>query len=91
MIIEKFWRLHTAFAKLKVVMHSLVDPMCDVPTLKKKKKKKVGIYKFKKYGFAKVPTLIFVLEKKKKKLRKINLSKLQQTTQTIQNYNIHHT
>jgi hypothetical protein len=33
-----------------------------VPTLKfKKKKKLIGIYKFKKYGFAKVPTLIFVL------------------------------
>ena len=41
--------------------------MCDqdghVPTLKLKKnnKNKIGIYKFKKYEFTKVPTLIFVL------------------------------
>jgi hypothetical protein len=58
---------------------SLADPVHDqgghVPTLKFKKKKKnplVGIYKFKKYGFVKVPTLIFVLNphfrfRKKKK------------------------
>ena len=43
------------------------DPVCHdqgghVPTLKLKKKKNlVVIYKFKNYGFAKVPTLIFVL------------------------------
>jgi hypothetical protein len=49
--------------------HTGADPVCDqgehVPTLKLKKKKKkkklVGIYKFKKYGFAEVPTLIFIL------------------------------
>ena len=34
---------------------------CPPLNLKKKKKKLVGIYKFKKYGFAKVPTLIFIL------------------------------
>ena len=69
------------------------------PQIKKKiKKNLVGIYKFKNYGFAKVSTVIFVLnspfsfqKKKKKKIRNINLSKLQQTTQTIQNYNIHYT
>jgi hypothetical protein len=77
------------------------DPVHDqgghVPTLKFKKKKKknlVGIYKFKKYSYAKVPTLIFVLNPhlrfRKKKLRKINVLKLHQTPQTIQNYRIHH-
>jgi hypothetical protein len=53
------------------------------------------MYKFKKYRYAKVPTLIFVLNPhlrlKKKKLRKINVLKLHQTIQTIQNYNIYHT
>ena len=68
------------------------DPIHDqgghVPTLKFKKKiKLVGIYKFKKYRYAKVPTLIFVLNPhlrlRKKKLRKINVLKLHQTPQTI--------
>ena len=40
----------------------------------------VGIYKFKKYRYAKVSTLIFVLNPhlhlRKKKLRKINVLKL---------------
>ena len=40
----------------------------------KKKKKLVGIYKFKKYGFAKVPTLIFVLEKKIKGNKSIKIT-----------------
>ena len=66
------------------------DPIHDqgghVPTLKLKKKKKkkkkkiVCIYKFKKYRYAKVPTLIFVLNPhlrlRKKKLRKINVLKI---------------
>ena len=76
------------------------DPVHDqgghVPTLKfKKKKNLVGIYKFKKYSYAKVPILIFVLNpnlwfRKKKNIRKINVLKLHQTPQTIQNYSIHH-
>ena len=60
-------------------MDALADPVCDqsrhVTTLKFKKKKKnlVGIYKFKKYGFVKVSTLIFVLNShfrfRKKKIK----------------------
>ena len=52
-----------------------------VTKLKKNKKNLVGIYKFKKYGFVKVPILIFVLNphfrfKKKNKIKVIKLSKL---------------
>ena len=55
------------------------DPVCDqgehVLTLKLKKKKNlVGIYKFKNYGFAKVLTLIFVLEKKIKGDKSIKIT-----------------
>ena len=64
--------------------HRYVNPGADVvydqPTLKfEKKKKLVGIYKFKKYRFVKMSTLIFVSNPYlrlniKKKLKKINIS-----------------
>ena len=58
-------------------LFALADSVCDQgghPQIKKKKKI-VGIYKFKKYEFAKVPILIFVLNshfrfRKKKKINK---------------------
>jgi hypothetical protein len=62
------------------------DPIHDqCPPSNLKKKNLVGIYKFKKYRYAKVPTLIFVLNphlrfRKKKKNKKDKYIKITSNT-----------